>query len=139
MSAKVSTYDHGLRGDVLYMTDRIKHFDDTNFAVFKRSLLEELGCRDDRTFVCKIMGLFCKILSNGQIQKLSKLARAISNQQLVTAKHPNPKTKSINDAINNKYQDNLSNLPNEVFVHMSSYLSKRESVEIGVLNKYVYH
>ena len=153
--------------NVLVTTRLLQYFNSDNVAVIKSCILAELGCENDKEFLCKILTMIHGSLSNKSTTIIKNKAVEIADLQLPTQKmmipqhtltesssssntkdtndnnHISeslaiPEAKSIYKYVEEKYNDLLSNLNGNVIDHLGSFLTKKESISLGYLNKQLY-
>ena len=146
--------------NVLITTRLLPYFNFDNVATIKSCILEELGCQDDKEFLCKILTMIYGSLSNKSTTIIKNKAIEIADSQPLTSSsssscsnrkgttHSNDggellapgkaSAKSIYKYVEEKYNDLLSNLNGNVVDHIGSFLTKQESISFGYLNKQLY-
>ena len=126
----------------------LEHFPDEELNALKQILIQQLGCADERQFLCKVLSLIYKSLSEESITILKNKAMKIAENTLIcdsftsncnnNNNNREDKRLSIYTLMQKQSKDNLSQLPSDTIDHLGSYLSKKQSIEFGYLNRQLY-
>ena len=116
------------------ITRLLDQFNDANTSKFRQLLIKELNYDNETQLLCKILPLLHKSMTNESLQVLKHETMKLAQQQ--PSKYD--KTMSVTKQIQQKYKDRLSNLHSDIIDYFGTFLDKKQSIEIGYLNKQLY-
>ena len=123
------------RANIFEIQRLVEQFHDANICIFKKYLLTELKCDNEKEWLICAIKLLASSMSPESIARLRnktiQLAAIQSNQDEKEAQV----VLHVDDPQNS---DNLSCLPSDIIDHIGMYLKKEESISIGYLNKQLY-
>ena len=119
---------------VLAMTRLLEQFTDANASKFKQLLIKELEYDNEAQLLCKMLPLLSKSMTNKCLITLKNKTMKLAEQQ--TSKYD--KTISVYKQIQQQYKDRLSKLHSDIIDYFGTFLDKKQSIEIGYLNKQLY-
>ena len=122
----------------------LKHFDLINGQKFQQLLMKELECANEAQLWCKILPSLSTVITNQSLSSLKEETMKIAEQQ-PALKHTHSINKSkripsisIYKYIQQKYKDPISNLHSDIIDYLGTFLDKKQSIELGYLNKQLY-
>ena len=129
--------------NILITTRLLPYFNSDNVLAMKSCIFGELGCANEREFLCKVLTMIYGSLSNKSTTTIKNKAVEIADLQAVALPVSSVNTKqamatTVYKYIEDKYQDSLSNLNSDVIDHIGTFLTKQESISFGYLNKQLY-
>ena len=139
--------------NVLSTTRLLPYFSNDNVDEVKLCLYQELGCENESQFVCKILNSIYKTMTNQSIANIKNKVMEIADQQQIQFQHKSSNNTITNANINNgdstsnmtiykyiqsKYTDPLSRLHSDIIDYFGTFLTKKESIEFGYLNKQLF-
>ena len=156
--------DRSKFANILITTRLLPHFTSENIEMMKSCIFEQFRCANESQFLCKILENMHKSLSNESTKIIKNKAIEIADQQEMiinsqntnnyhnhvtaqpvkiskdtnTTSIPNTKAVTVYNYIQDKYNDQLSILNSDTIDQIGSFLTKRESIEFGYLNKQLY-
>ena len=116
------------------ITRLLQHFNDANVKKFRQLLIKELGYDNEAQLLCKILLIISRSMTNETLQVLKNATMTLAEQQ----PSKDDKTVSVCTQMKQKYKDRLSNLNSDIIDYFGTFLSKKQSIEIGYLNKQLY-
>ena len=139
--------DRSKLSNLVATTRLLQHFSSITLNAVKSIIYAELGCQNESQFLCKVLPLVYKTLSNeSMITIKNKVIEMADSQQ----KYNNETmTRSIGTAANNcnvtiynyiqqQYTDPLSKLHGDIIDYLGAFLNKKQSIEFGYLNRQLY-
>ena len=129
--------------NIIATTRVLTHFSSDNVAMIKSCIFEQLGCENESDFICKALNLLYKSLSIESTVIIKDKAVSIADSQMLTiAVKKNEKNNNIdsskinvNKYVENEYDDRLSQLSSDMIDYFGSFLTKKESILLGCVNK----
>ena len=120
-------------GCIISITRLLEHFNDENTQKFKQLLMKELGCTNETQLWHRILPLLSHLMTNESHMTLKKETIVIAEQQT-----SNNNNISVYKQMHKRYKDKLSNLHSDIIDYLATFLKKRQSIELGYLNKQLY-
>ena len=139
--------DRSRLSNIVSVTRLLPHFSSENVDVMKSCVFEQLGCENEGQFLCKALQSLYKTLSIESLSKIKKKAVQIADSQNIQLSPYQTTTNSNDICINRitvykyvqqKYTDPLSKLHSDIIDYFNTFLSKKQSIELGYLNKQLY-
>ena len=116
------------------ITRLIEHFNDANTSKFRQLLIKELNYYNEAELLCKILPFLSKSMTNESLTILKNETIKLSEQQ--PSKYD--KTISVYKQVQKQNKGRLSNLHSDIIDYFGTFLSKKQSIEIGYLNRQLY-
>ena len=112
----------------------LKHFNQTNAQKFKQLLMKELECINEAQLMCQILPTLSNSMTNESLNTLKNETIKLAEQQ------PSPINQEISvyKQIQQQYNDGFSNLSSDIIDYLGTFLDKKQSIELGYLNKQLY-
>ena len=106
----------------------------------KVCIFEQLGCENEVDFICKSLNALYPSLSVESTSIIKNTAIEIGDSQIISNVNNNGNTNRITlcNYIQQQYNDRLSKLHSDIIDYFGAFLSKKESIEFGYLNKQLY-
>ena len=147
--------------NIIATTRLLPHFSPQNITSIKSCVFSQLGCQNEAQFLCKALQSLCKTMSVESTAIIRNKAIEIADLQPMTQK-PSINTNNINTSdtsdnppnindhtdnmsdmtvykfIQQQYNDPLSQLHSDIIDYFGTFLSKKQSIEFGYLNKQLY-
>ena len=143
--------DRSKLSNVLASTRLLLLFSPRKIETMRLCIYQELGCETEAQFLCKVLQSTYKSLSNKSLTNIKNKAVEIANAELIypnvdnNENHTNVdncKTKNnhitAHKYIQQQYHDPLSQLQSDIIDYLGTFLSKKQSIEFGYLNKQLY-
>ena len=127
----------------------LPHFSTENISVIKSCILEQLGCENESQFLCKVLqSLYPKMPLESTTIIKDKATQIADQQPMILSNSKQPPTatsknvansdKTVFKHIQQRYTDPLSRLHSDIIDYLGTFLNKKQSIEIGYLNKQLY-
>ena len=115
------------------ITRLLEHFNESNVRKFKASLMRELECVDEAQLLCKLIQASHQRMTPESLDILKHEAIQLAEQQ------PSPKNAKISLHTQiRRCTDCLSNLNSDMIDYFGTFLDKKQSIELGYLNRQLY-
>ena len=135
--------------NIIAITRLMPYFSNENISTIKSCIFCELGCENESQFICKALKSLYKTMSVESTTIIRNKAIEIADLQSMTQtqnmNHINTTdqdTQYINMTvckfIEQQDKDRLSKLHSDIIDYFGTFLTKRESIEFGYLNKQLY-
>ena len=127
--------------NVISTTRLLKHFSVENANTMKRCIYTELGCVNEAEFLCKILFLIYKTLTNESTSIIKQKALEIADsQEMEQATTPiiSKRNTTVYKYVQQQYNDRLCGLHSDIIDYLGTFLNKQESIEFGYLNKQLF-
>ena len=131
VSTCMSFMERSPLSNILNTTRLLTHFNSENVGKFKRFLFDQLDCENEALFLCKLLPLIYKTLSHETICIIKNFTIGIAEKQQI-------ENKSVYKYVQLKYKDNFSRMNSDLIDYFGTFLSKKQSIEFGYLNKQLY-
>ena len=141
--------DRSKYSNIIATTRLLPHFSSQNINKFKSCIFEQLGCKNESQFICKALKSLYKTISVESITIIKNTAIEIADTQPSThttlhfdaegnAKDNKDNHITVHKYIHSQYNDPLSRLHSDIIDYFGTFLNKKQSIEIGYLNKQLY-
>ena len=119
---------------IFSITRLLQHFNDVNVKKFRQLLIKASECSNEAQLLCNILPSLSESMTNESLTILKNETMALAEQQ--SSKYD--KTISLYKEMQQKYKDRLSNLHSDIIDYFGTFLCKKQSIELGYLNKQLY-
>ena len=143
--------------NVLSTTRLLPYFSDENVEKVRSCLYQELGCENEAQFVCQILKSIYKRMTNQSIANIKNKVMEIADSQQLQFKYKSSGNDHDHDTTNSstndeslkrnmtvykfvqqQYSDPFSQLHSDIIDYFGTFLSKKQSIEFGYLNKQLF-
>ena len=122
--------------NIIATTTLLPHLTSSNINKLKQCIFEQLGCENEVDFICKSLNTLYKTMSVESTSIIKNKAIEIGDSQVLN--NSNTSSITICNYIQQQYNDRLSKLHSDIIDYFGAFLSKKESIEFGYLNKQLY-
>ena len=154
-----ATMERSLFSNILLTTRLLKHFNVESVRNFKKCLYKQFNCDDETNindnsinlnpealFLCKILTLAYKSLDDDTVVALKDCATKIAENQQILIKQKSQqqalanknKNVSVYKYVELRNKNSFGVLHSDVIDYFSTFLSQKESIEFGYLNKHLF-
>ena len=112
----------------------LEHLEPNNLETMKQLLITELNCKNENEFLCVAVRSLFKSIKPETMTLLKNKALELAEEHAMN----DSKSKSLFAWLQQQCNDNLSQLPSDIIDQLGSYLTKKESIKFGFLNKHLY-
>ena len=129
--------DRSRLSNIISVTRLLPHFSPENVDVMKSCIFEQLECENESQFLCKALQSLCKTLSIESLSTIKNKAIQIADSQHIT-RFKDDNLVTVYKYVQQRYNDPFSRLHSDIIDYFGTFLSKRQSIEFGYLNKQLY-
>ena len=109
---------------IISLTSVLHEFNDNDIAVFKNFLFQQLNIENDVQFICAFLQTVFKPLNSSILDVLHQKANQMFTESQYQPFQP---------------KNHFESIPSGVIQNIATYLSKKQSVELGYINRYLYN
>ena len=129
--------DRSRLSNIISIHRLLPHFSAENVDVMKSCIFEQLECDNESQFLCKALQSLCKTLSIESTSIIQERAIRIADSQNITQSNANNRI-TVYKYIQQQCNDPFSQLHSDIIDYFGAFLSKKQSIEFGYLNKQLY-
>ena len=129
--------DRSKFSNIVATTRLLTHFSAHNIKLIKSCIFEQLGCENESQFLIKTLQSICKNMSIESTSIIKNKAIEIADKQYINNDTNNSHV-TVYKYVQQQYKDQLSRLHSDIIDYLGAFLSKKQSIEIGYLNKQLY-
>ena len=132
--------NHSKTSNLLITTRVLPHFNRENLTRIKSCIFEQLGCTNESQFLCIALQCMYKTLSDESMATIKTKAIQIAAGQIMHPYESSPSNsgQTICEYTQQQYNDPLCRLHGDIIDYFGTFLTKKESIELGYLNKQLY-
>ena len=129
--------DQSRLSNIIAVTRLLPHFSPENVDVMKSCIFEQFECENESQFLCKALKSRYKTVSIESTSTIKQKAiQIVESQHIPRSKDDN--RISVYKYIQQQYNDPLPRLHNDIVDYFGTFLTKKQRIEIGYLNKQLY-
>ena len=148
--------DRSKLSNIIATTRLLPFFSTQHVSQIKSCIFEQLGCQNESQFLCKVLQSLYKNMSVESTSIIKNTTFTIADSQVMPQSMTQTRNNNINIGdtkkaictnnnritiykhIQQQYTDPLSKLHSDIIDYFGSFLSKRQSIEFGYLNKQLF-
>ena len=129
-----------IKANVFTTAKYLPYFTDKSVKQFKSCMFEQLGCNNEAEFLHKVLTNIQHILTHESSTIIKNKAIQIAESQIVknNSNNNNLTIYKYVEQQQNQSKDIFSRLHSNIIDEFGSYLTKKESIIFGYLNKYTF-
>ena len=146
--------DRSKLSQVISITRLLPHFSQTSIDAIKHCIFDQLEIQTESQFLCMVLSSLYKSLSPQSLSTIRTKAFEIAENQLMNQQTQTTNTTSHSNAtgasqqqqsnmtvcqhIRKQYDNGLCQLHSDIIDYFGTFLTKKESIELGYLNKHLF-
>ena len=128
-----------VRSNLMVTTRYLQHLNQDSLNKLKQCIYEQLECKNEGQFLVKALNCMCHLFTSQSSTTVKNKSIEISESQMIADNDKSHQNKiSVYKYVQEKNRDILSRLHSDTIDYFSTFLTKKQSVELGYLNKQLY-